>query len=68
MGLFEVISDSFKLVEIYSTLMDSVRWDFWILQVLTYNSSTQPPIQWVPRAPSPGVRAARAWSWPLTSI
>jgi len=31
--------------------------------------STQPPIQWVPRRGSlPGSKAARPWSWPLTSI
>jgi hypothetical protein len=28
---------------------------------------TQPPIQWVPEALSPGSEAATAWSWPLTS-
>jgi hypothetical protein len=29
--------------------------------------STQPPIQWVPGALSPGGKAAGAWSWPPTS-
>jgi hypothetical protein len=28
--------------------------------------STQPPIQWVPEAFSPGGKAAGAWSWSLT--
>jgi hypothetical protein len=28
---------------------------------------TQPPIEWVPGALSPGGKAAGAWSWPLTS-
>jgi hypothetical protein len=29
---------------------------------------TQPPIQWLPRALPSGSKAARAWSWPLTSV
>jgi hypothetical protein len=29
---------------------------------------TQPPVQWVPGIFSPGVNAAGAWCWPLTSI
>jgi hypothetical protein len=29
---------------------------------------TQPPIQWVPGASSPGVKRPEAWSWPVTSI
>jgi hypothetical protein len=29
---------------------------------------TQPPIEWVPGALSPGCKAAGSWSWPLTTI
>jgi hypothetical protein len=44
-----------------------------VKNVLFFKSSrpalgpTQPPIQWVPRAHSPGVKEAGVWSWPLTS-
>jgi hypothetical protein len=36
--------------------------------VQTGSGATQRPVQWAPRAVSPGDKAEGAWSWPLTSI